>query len=74
MQTYNEAQARANVEEVEALVDQFTLFGLLEILSSVCSEKAEHIRTNWQDDPRLAKDWDAAAKKLDALTSKVAGL
>jgi hypothetical protein len=51
-------------EDLEAMVDKHGLTHVLVGLSLVCSEKAEHIRINWQD-KALAKDWDADAKTID---------
>ena len=64
MKTYEEQTVEENVLEVEALVDRFTLCGLLEILSMVCLEKSEHVRINWQDQ-KLASRWMIAAHKLE---------
>lgn len=50
---------------IEELIDREGLGRVLEEIASICAEKAEHIRSNWQD-PRLAKHWakagDAVAK------------
>jgi len=35
----------------------------LEMLSSLCWEKASHVLSNWQD-PSLAKKWERAAKVI----------
>lgn len=42
------------------------LKGVINALSQVCHEKAQHIEENWQD-KRLAKTWETAARKLDRL-------
>lgn len=36
-------------EDLEILVDSVGVRGVLEMLAQVCHEKADHIRTNWQD-------------------------
>jgi len=51
-------------EQLDPLVDKHGLTHVLAGLSLLCSEKAEHIRANWQD--RItAKAWDADAKTID---------
>lgn len=47
-------------EELEALIDATSLLDVLTGLELVCSEKAEHVRSNWQD-KALAKLWDRAS-------------
>ena len=41
---------------LEAMVDSYGLEGVLFALSDICSEKADHVQTNWQDNA-LAKQW-----------------
>lgn len=55
---------------LEPLVDKHGLTHVLAGLSLLCSEKAEHIRANWQD--RLtAKHWDQAADKIERAAKAV---
>ena len=58
-------------EQVEQLVDTLTLPVLLAMLGEVCEEKADHIRTNWQDEA-LAGFWDDAASAIVALAGRSA--
>ena len=51
----------AVAEILETLIDRHGLLHILTGLELVCSEKAEHIRDNWQD-ARLARLWDRAAR------------
>lgn len=60
-------------EQLEALVDQFGLFAVLDNLSDVCGLKVEHVTSNWQD-ADLAKEWRAAETAIDAAASKVLDL
>ena len=53
-------------EQLEALVDEYTLAEVLDALSSVCSEKANHLMCNWQDHAG-SRMWD----KLGTLILKV---
>jgi hypothetical protein len=58
-----------------SLVDSCGLQNILNALFNVCADKAEHIRTNWQDE-LLAKAWEVAGQNIDAAASSpaVAGL
>jgi hypothetical protein len=57
-------KAGALEPELEALVDKHGLTHIVSTLSAICGEKADHIRTNWQD-RTTAKAWDADARMLD---------
>jgi hypothetical protein len=52
------------------MVDESTLKQVVEALSNVCYEKADHIQTNWQD-RNLAKEWERAGKLLDGFAAKL---
>jgi hypothetical protein len=55
----------SNIEtELEALIDRHGLTHVVNTLAVLCTEKAEHLRTNWQDSV-TAKAWDADGKTLD---------
>lgn len=51
---------RANLER---LVDAYGLETVLYILGDICTDKAEHIRSNWQDE-RTAKYWGKRSIKI----------
>jgi hypothetical protein len=51
-------------ETLEQMIDAHGLTHVVTGLSLVCSEKAEHLRVNWQD-RTSAKAWDADAKTLE---------
>lgn len=57
------------IDAVEELVDGASLCSVLEALSCMCSEKANHIRENWQDD-KTARPWDQMARKLQRLANQ----
>ncbi len=59
-----------NICELEVYIDKTSLSNVLDELADICNEKAEHIRTNWQDG-LLAKEWEKAAKALEHLSFKV---
>ena len=48
---------------LEGMVDSRSLAAIVYLLSTICTEKADHIRTNWQDEA-LAKVWERNARKL----------
>ena len=60
---------------LEKLVDHTSLGAILEALSEICYLKAEHVRTNWEDDS-LAKLWERAGNKLavDAIKNIITSL
>lgn len=49
----------SEIETLEGLIDTCSLQAVLEALSIICGNKAEHIRDNWQDNV-LARRWDTA--------------
>lgn len=51
-------------EQIEHLLDGATLERVLDSLGNVCIAKAEHLRTNWQDE-RAAQDWTTAYKCVE---------
>ena len=53
-------QVQELADQLESLVDKHNLATVLDALGQVCSEKAEHLRSNWQDDA-TAYCWDMAA-------------
>ena len=48
-----------NTDALERIVDLHGLRSTLDMLANICAEKAEHLRTNWQDE-EAAKDWNRA--------------
>ena len=58
------------VKAVECLVDASSVFEVSSALELVCYEKAEHLRSNWQD-AASARDWERAAKAIQALNRKL---
>lgn len=52
-----------NLDTIETLVDKHGLSYTVNLLAEVCSTKADHIETNWQDEA-LAKLWNEAASGL----------
>ena len=56
--------------ELETLVDRHGLSNVIEALSIVCAEKADHIQTNWQDNV-LAGSWERSSHQLDTVAARV---
>jgi hypothetical protein len=53
-------------ETLERMIDRHDLVYVVTLLECIASEKAAHIRENWQDN-LTARRWDADAKKLNAV-------
>ena len=53
---------------LENLIDCTSIQAVLEALSDICGEKAEHIRSNWAD-IALAKQWDTACGLVGFLST-----
>jgi len=54
---------------LETMIDTVGLSNTLYAIANLCSDKAEHIRSNWQDEA-LAKRWDQRMIALDLLAQK----
>jgi hypothetical protein len=53
-------------QQLERFVDSHTLATVIDNLAEVCRDKAEHLRSNWQDE-QAAKSWERDGIKLDRL-------
>jgi hypothetical protein len=58
------------MSEIELIIDQVGLSKFLFKVSEICHEKADHLRTNWQD-ANAAREWDADAKAIEKLAAKI---
>lgn len=54
---------------LEALVDRMSLSVVLEALAEVCHEKAEHLRSEWQDS-LTASWWDDKGNRIERVRGK----
>jgi len=61
-------QRQSLCDELETLIDQHDVTTLLDCMSQVCWEKAEHLRSNWGEHS-TAKLWEKAAVHLDNTAS-----
>lgn len=50
-------------EVLKGLVDARSLEGVMEMLATICAERAEHLGADWQDQ-RSAQCWLSAATRL----------
>lgn len=58
---------RANLcDALERLIDRHGVATVCDALGGICYDKAEHIRTNWQD-RALASKWSRLAAKFHAV-------
>lgn len=56
------------ITELEDMLDQYGLREIVNALSQISYEKAEHLRTNWQDES-TAKEWDKTAVYLERVAN-----
>ena len=64
------ADHNAQIDALEAMIDNNSLGDVLDLIAEVCSAKADHILTNWQDEA-TADQWDRYAAALLGLREKV---
>jgi hypothetical protein len=60
----NRELAQTDIEAIEARVDFYDFTAVVEALVTIAHEKAEHVRSAWQDEA-LAKSWERKARVLD---------
>lgn len=63
---------REALSKVEEIVDALGLSVVLATMGTVCAEKAEHLRANWQDN-RTANVWARAGRSIDKLAHNDTG-
>lgn len=63
----NEQNDKADEVSLEKLLDATSVPHVLGLLSQICTEKAEHLRVNWDDKPQ-ADAWEKAAVQLDKMS------
>jgi len=60
----NSLQFHNDQSALEDMVDRWSVGAILNMLETICYEKAEHLRSNWQDEAS-AKSWTLAGYRLD---------
>lgn len=56
--------------QLEILIDEVGLTSVLEMISGICYDKAEHLRSNWQDSA-AAKQWEKDGAEIQILSCTV---
>lgn len=59
--------------KMESLLDAYGLTEMINALITVCYDKADHVRTNWQDE-NMGKAWDYTARQLDKVDTEACPL
>lgn len=54
------------MQAIEAIIDKLGLSDTLHIIADICTAKANHVESNWQD-AALAGQWESAAMRVDRL-------
>lgn len=71
--TLAQIEAAARLDTLERMIDQATLAQVLEAVSIICCDKADHIRENWQPlgmgDKVQANSWERLGTRLDRAAS-----
>ncbi len=52
-----------HADAIEALIDQYSLSYVIELVAEVCSAKADHLVSSWQDED-AGNVWDANCERL----------
>jgi hypothetical protein len=58
---------------LEHMVDRVGVCGVLDALLDMCGHKAEHLRSNWQDEAS-AKDWESVGVVLGKCLGRLSKL
>jgi hypothetical protein len=49
---------------IEQMIDRLGTRGVLEIIASIAHDKADHLRSNWQDEG-AARQWERDARTIE---------
>ena len=55
--------------KLEQIIDATSVAKVLDMMSGICGQKADHIQSNWQDAP-LARKWQRASDRLHKLSGE----
>lgn len=50
-------------DTIEEIIDRYSVSELLTAVAEICGEKAEHLRTAWQDNV-AARTWDKDSTRI----------
>ena len=64
----NRLPTKADADTLENMIDRTSLYEVLSIIEGICAAKADHLRSNWQDD-YAAKLWDRAGADICEVSS-----
>ena len=62
--------SQSDIDDLEGMIDRFSLSEVLQALSGICDEKASHLESNWQD-KNAAKCWTRDGAKITKLAGKL---
>lgn len=57
-------------DDLEMMIDSVGLGNVVDLLEEICYEKAEHLRSNWQDES-AAKHWEHDAREFDKVRNRL---
>jgi len=61
---------KETIQQLEQLIDKHSLGTIVEMLTEICHEKAEHVSLNWQDSI-TARTWRQDANSLEKTLFKL---
>jgi hypothetical protein len=61
---FKNSNTNVRTDILEALIDAGNVKSILSRMSTVCSDKADHVRETWQDN-KLARAWRTASNKIE---------
>ncbi|AUT01542.1 hypothetical protein CLI64_14730 [Nostoc sp. CENA543] len=56
-------------EDIKAMLDNMSFVDVLRIMSQICYEKAEYLRTDWQDN-ETARAWEKVGRAVARIKIK----
>lgn len=57
-------------DEIEQHIDRNSLSGIMDIIATICREKADHLQVNWGN-RESAKVWAKAARQIEKAASGI---
>ncbi len=64
VKTEAKALSSGDKDRLEQMIDGSSPQAIVDALAEICGDKADHVRSNWQDEP-LAKVWEKVGSVLD---------